>query len=242
MAKKMEYNQISHELRQKQLKLKSDYSDYSSVNSPIIVECINGHEIHTTLKTVRLKNFTCSQCVGTATKGKHVFTTVVPQKTGYRVIGFDNASHNMGVAIFDNGKLVYYNLLTFNQGTATQRLNKIRDTLENQILPLWQPDVIQIEGIQHQNSYATYEVLVKLIGIFEMACDRFGINLEKTRSSTWRSHFAINHRKREDDKKAAIQTIKDMYDIDTTDDVAEAILIAKYRSDLLNKGKVEDLF
>jgi RNase H-fold protein (predicted Holliday junction resolvase) len=60
----------------------------------------------------------------------------VPQKTGYRVIGFDNASHNMGVAIFDNGKLVYYNLLTFNQGTATQRLNKIRDTLENQILPL----------------------------------------------------------------------------------------------------------
>jgi Holliday junction resolvasome RuvABC endonuclease subunit len=238
----MEYNQIAHELREKQLKLKSDYSDYKSVNSPIIVECINGHEIHTTLKTVRLKNFTCSQCVGTATKGKHVFTTVVPQKTGYRVIGFDNASHNMGVAIFDNGKLVYYNLLTFNQGTSTQRLNKIRDTLENQILPLWEPDIIQIEGIQHQNSYATYEVLVKLIGVFEMACDRFGINLEKTRSSTWRSHFAINHRKREDDKKAAIQTVKDMYDIDTTDDVAEAILIAKYRNDLLNKGKIEDLF
>ena len=242
MAKKMEYNQISHELREKQLKLKSDYSDYSSVNSPIIVECINGHEIHTTLKTVRLKNFTCSQCVGTATKGKHVFTTVVPQKTGYRVIGFDNASHNMGVAIFDNGKLVYYNLLTFNQGTAIQRLNKIRDTLENQILPLWEPDIIQIEDIQHQTSYATYEVLVKLKGVFEMACDRFGIELKRTRSSTWRSHFAINHRKREDDKKAAIQTIKDMYNIDTTDDVAEAILIAKYRSDLLNKGKVEDLF
>jgi len=184
MAKKMEYNQISHELREKQLKLKSDYSDYSSVNSPIIVECINGHEIHTTLKTVRLKNFTCSQCVGTATKGKHVFTTVVPQKTGYRVIGFDNASHNMGVAIFDNGKLVYYNLLTFNQGTAIQRLNKIRDTLENQILPLWEPDIIQIEDIQHQTSYATYEVLVKLKGVFEMACDRFGIELKRTRSST----------------------------------------------------------
>jgi hypothetical protein len=33
-----------------------------------------------------------------------------------------------------------------------------------------------------------------------------------------------------------------MYDIDTTDDVAEAILIAKYRSDLLNKDSVEDLF
>jgi len=207
MAKKMEYNQIAYELRQKNFKLKSDYSDYKSVNSPIIIECVNGHEIHTTLKTVRLKNFTCSQCVGTATKGKHVYTTVVPQKTGYRVIGFDNASHNMGVSIFDNGKLVYYNLLTFNQGTAIQRLNKIRDTLEQQILPLWEPDIIQIEDIQHQTSYATYEVLVKLKGVFEMASDRFGIELKRTRSSTWRSHFAINNRKRELDKKAAIQLV-----------------------------------
>ena len=242
MAKKMELSQINYELKQKDLRMISDYADYSSINSPIIVECINGHEIHTTLKTIRLKNFTCSQCVGTATKGKHVFTTVVPQKTGYRVIGFDNASHNMGVSIFDNGKLVYYNLLTFNQGTAIQRLNKIRDTLENQILPLWEPDIIQIEDIQHQTSYATYEVLVKLKGVFEMACDRFGIELKRTRSSTWRSHFAINNRKRELDKKAAIQLVKDMYNIDTTDDVAEAILITKYRSDLLNKDKVEDLF
>ena len=238
----MELSQISYELKQKNLVMKSEYADYESLNSPIIVECVNGHEIHTTLKTIRSKNFTCSQCVGTTTKGKHVFTTVVPQKIGYRIIGFDNASHNMGVAIFDDGKLVYYNLLKFNQGTAVQRLNKIRDTLEQQILPLWEPDFIQFEDIQHQTSYATYEVLIKLKGIFEMSCDRFGIPFEATRSSSWRSHFAINKRKREEDKKAAIQTVKDMYDIDTTDDVAEAILIAKYRSDILSKGKIEDLF
>ena len=242
MSKKLEYNQIAYELRQKNFKLKSDYNDYKSINSPIIIECVNGHEVHTNLKTVRLKNFTCSQCVGTATKGKHVYTTVVPQKTGYRVIGFDNASHNMGVSIFDNGKLVYYNLLTFNQGTAIQRLNKIRDTLEKQILPLWEPDIIQIEDIQHQTSYATYEVLVKLKGVFEMACDRFGIELKRTRSSTWRSHFAINKRKREEDKKAAIGLVKDMYQVEVTDDVAEAILIAKYRVDIESKGKIEDLF
>jgi hypothetical protein len=33
-----------------------------------------------------------------------------------------------------------------------------------------------------------------------------------------------------------------MYDIEVTDDIAEAILIAKYRSDMLNKGKIQDLF
>jgi hypothetical protein len=33
-----------------------------------------------------------------------------------------------------------------------------------------------------------------------------------------------------------------MYDLDVTDDVAEAILIAKFRSDMINKEKLEDLF
>ena len=242
MAKRLELRQIEYELRQKGLTLESDYSEYKSLNSPITVKCVNGHTIRTNLKTIRLANFSCSQCVGTASRGKHVYTKTVPQKTGYRVIGFDNASHNMGVSIFDNGKLVYYNLLVFNKGSAAQRLNKIRDTLENQILPLWEPDFIQFEAVQHQNSYATYDVLIKLQGVFEMACERFGIKYESTRSSVWRSHFAINKRKREDDKKAAIQTVKEMYDIDTTDDVAEAILIAKYRVDIENKGKIEDLF
>ena len=242
MPNKLPLDQLELELKTKSLALKSSYEDYQSLTSPIVVQCLNGHEIHTTLKTIRSKNFTCNLCVGSATKGDSISSLIVPTKTGYRVIGFDNASHNMGVAIFDSGKLVFYKLLQFNQGTTIQRLNKIRDVLEEQIIPDWEPDIIQIEGIQHQASYATYEVLTKLQGIFEMAADRFGVRIEKDRSSTWRSHFNINRRKREDDKKAAISLVKDMYDIEVTDDIAEAILIAKYRSDMLNKGKIQDLF
>jgi len=33
-----------------------------------------------------------------------------------------------------------------------------------------------------------------------------------------------------------------MYNLDVSDDVAEAILIAKYRADMLNKVEYEDLF
>lgn len=242
MARKLELDVIQKELKEKNLTLKSDYNDYKSLNSPITVECSNGHQIQTTLKTVRSSNFVCSICVGSASKAEVVSNNIVPPKMGYRIIGFDNASHNMGVAIFDGGKLVYYNLLQFNTGTTLQRLNKIRDLLEKQIIPLWEPDFIQFEAVQHQNSYATYEVLVKLVGIFEMAADRFGIPFESTRSSVWRSHHAINRRERAADKKAAIQKVKEMYDIITTDDVAEAILIAKYRSDMRSKKDMEDLF
>jgi hypothetical protein len=33
-----------------------------------------------------------------------------------------------------------------------------------------------------------------------------------------------------------------MYDIEVSDDVAEAILIAKYRADLRQKDQIKDLF
>ena len=234
--------EIERELKIKNLTLKSDFEDYQNLTSMLVVECLNGHEIHTNLKTIRLSSFTCPVCVGKASKGFDTTPITIPDKKGYRVIGFDNASHKMGVAIFDNGRLVYYHLLVFDEGTATQRLNKIRDLLENIILPVWEPDFIQIEDIQHQNSYATYEVLIKLVGIFEMAADRFGIPLSKDRSSVWRSHFGINKRQRKLEKNLAIQRVKNMYSVEVTDDVAEAILIAKYRVDMKSKDNLKDLF
>ena len=196
----------------------------------------------TNLKTIRLSSFSCPRCVGSASKGFDKVATTVPAKTGYRVVGFDNASHKMGVAIFDDGKLVYYSLLEFNNGTATQRLLKIRQLLEDVILPAWEPDYVQIEDIQHQNSYATYEVLIKLVGIFEMASDRFGLPFSKDRSSVWRSHFGINKRERKLEKGLAIKRVKNMYNIDVNDDVAEAILIAKFRVDMISKESIKDLF
>ena len=242
MARKMPLQQIKNELRTKYLTLVSDYNEYENINSPITVKCVNGHEIRTSLKTIRMKNFACSTCVGTIARSESVSNRVVPPKNGFRIIGFDNATHNMGVAIFDNEKLVYYNLLQFNTGSTMQRLNKIRDLLEKQILPLWEPDLIQIEGVQFQNNYNTYEVLTKLHGVFGMACDRFGIPMESTGSSVWRSHYAINHRNREKDKQAAIDLVEKMYHIKTTDDVAEAILIAQYRRDLHARKGLTKLF
>ncbi|RLI51911.1 hypothetical protein DRO61_01130, partial [Candidatus Bathyarchaeota archaeon] len=187
---------VLKELKIKNLSLKSPFTDYKSINSMIKVSCLNGHEIQTNLKTIRAHSFACPTCVGNASKGFDGSPTIVPEKSGHRVLGFDNASHKMGVSIFDSGKLVYYHLLEFNQGTATQRLLKIRQLLEKTILPAWEPDFVQIEDIQHQSSYATYEVLVKLVGIFEMACEMYKIPMSKDRSSVWRSHFGINKKAR----------------------------------------------
>lgn len=75
-----------------------------------------------------------------------------------------------------------------------------------------------------------------------MACDRFGIPMHKDRSSVWRSHFGINKRSRAIEKQLAIDKVKDMYEIVVGDDVAEAILINKYRVDMISRSKIKDLF
>jgi hypothetical protein len=43
-------------------------------------------------------------------------------------------------------------------------------------------------------------------------------------------------------KAKSIKLVKEMYDIEVSDDVAEAILIAKYRVDLRQKDQIKDLF
>ena len=54
--------------------------------------------------------------------------------------------------------------------------------------------------------------------------------------------FLINGGGRPVEKEKAIKKVKNMYQINVSDDVAEAILIGKYRADLMEKKQRKDLF
>jgi hypothetical protein len=75
-----------------------------------------------------------------------------------------------------------------------------------------------------------------------MAAERFHVEYDKVRANVWRSHFNINGKDRALQKAKSIKLVKEMYDIEVSDDVAEAILIAKYRADLRQKDQIKDLF
>jgi len=164
-----------------------------NISSPILVNCKEGHRIETNLKTIRRTNFRCPVCEGESSTGLSTPNPQsVPPKKGYRIIGIDNATQSFGLSIFESGKLIYYTLLTFS-GDTTARLNAIRDAMENMIIPVWEPDFVQFEDVQLQGQgfgkgFKTYEVLVKLVGLLEMSCARFGIRYSKVRSNIWRSN------------------------------------------------------
>lgn len=239
---KITKEELIEELKKKGLKLESPYENYKNIYTDLKFRCKNGHLIYTNLKVVRSSNFKCTKCIGDYTESSEISLNNVPEKRGYRIVSFDNASQKMGVSIFDDGHLVFYKLYSFS-GTATSRLFKIRNFLEKEVFPLWEPDFVQIEDVHLQpNKYKMFQTLTKLIVVFELACHSFNIPMDRVKPSAWRSHFGINRKDRQVEKDLAIKTVKNIYDIVVSDDIAEAILIGRYRSDLQKRNEIEDLF
>ena len=111
-----------------------DASGYEKLDSTIIIECSKGHKIETNLKSVRHDSFECPFCAASSfaietPKG-------VPEKNGFRIIAFDNATEKMGMSIYDNGKLVYFDFFRFTDGILVQRLVKIQRLLEDVVIPI----------------------------------------------------------------------------------------------------------
>jgi len=200
-----------------------DASKYQNINTDITIECDLGHKIITNMNSFRKSNFKCPECHGGKINVSN--SEKPPQKKGYRVIAFDNATEKMGVSIFDDGELVYYNLLKFG-GNLDDRLLRISEVVTQVVIAAWEPDYLIFEDIQYQGNYYTYKTLAMLLGILRVAARRANINFEIVVVNTWRSHFQITGT-RASTKAQAIKKVKLMYNIDVTDDVAEAILLGR---------------
>jgi hypothetical protein len=121
---------LSTEKIQSELKEKSfiliDDSNYTSINSDIEIQCSKGHKIITSLNKFRHISFYCPECDKDINFKN---PRVVPEKKGYRIIAFDQATERFGLSIFDNGELVFYNLYSFS-GDLLCRLMKIKQLVK----------------------------------------------------------------------------------------------------------------
>lgn len=110
-----------------------DISTYENPSSLIKVACEKGHEVITSWKFMKSEFFRCAHCHG----GTYVFdgaSSPPSKKDGtFRVIGIDNATERMGLAIFDDGELVFQTVLKF-EGLLEDRLLSIFSVLTQVIL------------------------------------------------------------------------------------------------------------
>lgn len=221
---KLSKDQIQAEVEEKGYKL-LNADGYSNMNSIIVVQCAKGHTIEVSMADFRRASFECPVC-GSDVNFHNPIT--VPQKTGTRVIGFDQATEKFGLSIWDDGKLVFFNLYTFS-GTLNQRLVKIKKLLEDVVIKEWQPDYIVCEDIQYQyGAVLTYKVLAMLLGIIEVTCTEHNIQYEVVSPNVWRKFAGTCGKTRQEEKKLSIATVRQKFNVNVTDDVAEAILIGNY--------------
>jgi hypothetical protein len=86
--------------------------------------------VETCLADFRKVSFTCPVCDKDI---KFVNPSAVPQKKGYRIIAFDQATEKFGLSIFEDGQLIFYSLYTFS-GDVVHRLTKIRKFVQDIVI------------------------------------------------------------------------------------------------------------
>ena len=234
---------VANHLETEKWKLISD--TYKNLDTELEMECPQGHKQILTYKQWR-KHPVCEICMaGDIYKVKK---NKVPPKNEdtVRIIGLDAATNTTGYSIYDNKVLVSYGIYKAQGDNAEERINNVKKWLIAIIKEL-EPDFVGIENIQLQkygagNQYQveTYRTLANLQGVLIDTLYECSIDHELVSVNTWRDYCGVgNGVGRENKKKQAQEKVKLWYDINCTQDEADAICIGKYFAGLIksHKGK-----
>lgn len=217
-----------------------DIDSYKNLSSLIQVRCHAGHLFYTDMKSIRKDNFTCPSCIGEESYGLSQNHSL-PAKTGFRIIALDQASQNIGISVYDDGKLVYYHLVQIT-GSVSVRLAKIYKFLREVIISEWHPNYLVFEDIQYQNNALTHKILGMVMGVCILAAEQAQIEHTEVLNKVWQSEFNIAGADRLVQKANVVKRVKEYYNLDVTDDVADAILIGKYAAKKLSSRWEKVLF
>lgn len=218
-----------------------DISGYKNLSSMVEVRCNKGHTFFTDMKSIRGDKFRCPHCVGEDTSALAETHGVLPIKKGFRIIAIDQASQKLGVSVYDDGKLVYYHLIEVT-GTLAARLQKIYKFLREVIISQWQPNYLVFEDIQYQDNAQTHKILGMVMGICVLAAEQAQIEHTEVLNKVWQSEFSIGGATRVAQKSNVIKRVKEYYNLDVTDDVADAILMGQYAAKKLSHRWEKVLF
>lgn len=78
------------------------------------------------------------------------------------------------------------------------------------------------------NGVTVYKALAELLGVLQVSLREQGVDFKVVSSSTWRSDVGIKGKTRTDKKRSAQVHVRDWFDINVTEDEADAICIGRY--------------
>lgn len=210
---------------------------YKNLQTPLEMTCPAGHKQEQTFDNWR-KHKICDICM--AGDPYKVKKNKVPKKDTdtQRILALDAATSITGYSIYDDKKLVGFGTFKTNSSlSATERINQVKNWLKA-ALKEWEPDFVGVENIQLQKygnrdtdvQVKTFQTLANLQGVILDVIFEACIDSDLVRPSEWRSYCGINDgdQHRAEKKKQAQAKVKVWYDMNCTEDEADAICIGKY--------------
>ena len=142
------------------------------------------------------------------------------------LMGLDSSTKATGVSVYVEGKLHTQELLRANESNSEARMKEMIDQIYESIR-YHEPDIIAIETPTVCRNQQTQRQLVMIFGAIYGFCVDNNIFFKSYRPSEWRKYWRdpVMPRKRAELKQWAIDKVKNEYNVDVSDDVAEAILI-----------------
>jgi crossover junction endodeoxyribonuclease RuvC len=134
----------------------------------------------------------------------------------------DQATKISGFSLFENKKLITYGILEVYDKNPIERMKLMNDEIIV-IVERYKPDFIVFENVQFQNNYGTFQQLSQLQGIIMAYLFKTNIGFQMVEPSAWRSFSGIKGRKREEQKKNTQEFVKRKYNIECTEDEADAV-------------------
>ena len=233
---------VKNELEAENWQLVSE--TYKNLKTPLDMICPQGHAQQQTFEYWR-KHKICDICM--AGDPYRVKKNKIPKKglDTQRILALDAATGTTGYAIYDDKIVVGFG--TFNTKStkpATERINDVKNWLKAAIKE-WEPDFIGIENIQLQKygtkatdvQVKTFQTLANLQGVILDTIFEACVDHDLVYPSEWRSYCGINDgdQHRDAKKKQAQAKVKIWYNMDCTEDEADAICIGKYFCGKLKK-------
>lgn len=146
-------------------------------------------------------------------------------------LSIDQASTKSGYSIMVNGKLEVYGLIKA-KGNSIDRLFMMTEVVEY-LIDKYHPNFIGLENVQYQSNPQTLILLSKLLGMLENLCHSKKIEYIVIAPKTWKSICGIKGRKRKEQKENTVNFVKENYQIEVVEDIADAISINYYIKEVI---------
>lgn len=143
------------------------------------------------------------------------------------VLGFDQATKCTGFSVIDNGKLKSHGTL-LSCGSSFELIINMFSLIRYKIDNV-KPDLVILEDAYYNNNAAVLKSLSLLKGMIWGYCIVNDIKVTQYTPTSWRSKAGIKEGKgikRSELKRSAVDFVKENFNIECSDDEAEAIVIS----------------